>query len=66
MPVNRSGNFVSTLAVDPQVAKVIEDIKVSRAAHALGVELGRSSVSAPSLTPGACDHRRPTRRSWPW
>jgi hypothetical protein len=52
MPANRSGNFVSTLAVDPQVAKAIEDIKVSRAAQALGVELG------------ALVRERPLSRTW--
>ncbi len=52
MPANRSGKFVSTLAVGPQVAKVIEDIRVSRAAHALGVELG------------ALVRERPLSRTW--
>jgi hypothetical protein len=52
MPANRSGNFVSTLAVGPQVAKVIEDIRVSRAAHALNVELG------------ALVRERPLSRTW--
>jgi uncharacterized protein YjbI with pentapeptide repeats len=40
MPANRSGKYVSSLAIGPQVAKVIEDIRVSSAAKALGVELG--------------------------
>ncbi|MGA9856037.1 MAG: hypothetical protein WBR29_12250, partial [Gammaproteobacteria bacterium] len=40
MPSNRSGRYYSSLAVGPQVAKAIEDIRVSRAALALGVELG--------------------------
>jgi hypothetical protein len=40
MPANRSGKFVSSLAIGPQIAKVIEDIRVSSAAKALGVELG--------------------------
>src|SRR5580658_4299314 len=40
MPANRSGKFVSSLAVGPQLAKVIEDIRVSSAAKALGVDLG--------------------------
>lgn len=52
MPANRSGKFVSSLAVGPQVAKVIEDIRVSRAAHALGVELG------------ALVRERPLSRTW--
>jgi len=40
MPTNRSGKFVSSLASGPQIAKAIEDIRVSSAAKALGVELG--------------------------
>jgi hypothetical protein len=39
MPANRSGKFVSTTAFGPQVAKAIEDIRVARAAEALGVDL---------------------------
>jgi hypothetical protein len=49
---NRSGKFVSTLAVGPQVAKVIEDIRVARTAQALGVELG------------ALVRERPLSRTW--
>jgi hypothetical protein len=52
MPANRSGKFVSTLTVGPQVAKAIEDIRVGRLAQALGVELG------------ALTRERPLSRTW--
>ena len=60
MPTNRSGKFVSSLAVGPQVAKVIEDIRVSRAAHALGVELGPLVRERPLSRTWSC---RPRRKS---
>jgi len=46
MSGNRSGKFVSTLAVGPQVAKAIEDIRVARLAQAPASHLVRGVLYA--------------------